>query len=403
MALHLSRPFPAFLNLNPFSTKSPPSTKLKISCFAPHHSNKSRREWEAAIGGYAGDALPVARALSSVVDCLITHPNVLNAAMLYWPMSNVLYVEGYALDRFAEGLWALMPVHQNKVGLVLDAGIEPELRFRHLQVADAARASLGLPIMEYIITDTPLKVEKWVDPKTGQSTGRIKNPNSLLQAVQTLINQAQVNAIAVVGRFPDDDVGDVDDYRQGMGIDVLAGLEAVISHLVVKEFQIPCAHAPALSPLPLTQFLSPKSAAEEIGYTFFPCVLAGLSNAPQYLTKSSESLEKSCIFGSDVDSVVLPLDACGGDGALAFATSKRKKPLIIAVEENETVLNDTPDKFGIEMVKVSNYWEAIGVIAAHKAGIDPHSLRRNRISNIRCSSVMPTNGTAVSSATPIIQ
>lgn len=30
----------------------------------------------AAIGGYAGDALPVARALSSVVDCLISHPNV---------------------------------------------------------------------------------------------------------------------------------------------------------------------------------------------------------------------------------------------------------------------------------------------------------------------------------------
>lgn len=40
---------------------------------------------------------------------------VLNAAMLYWPMSNVLYVEGYALDRFAEGLWALQPVHQNRV------------------------------------------------------------------------------------------------------------------------------------------------------------------------------------------------------------------------------------------------------------------------------------------------
>lgn len=35
--------------------------------------------------------------------------------MLYWPMSNVLYVEGYALDRFAEGSWALQPVHQNRV------------------------------------------------------------------------------------------------------------------------------------------------------------------------------------------------------------------------------------------------------------------------------------------------
>lgn len=40
---------------------------------------------------------------------------VLNAAMLYWPMPNVLYVEGYALDRFAEGSWALQPVHQNRV------------------------------------------------------------------------------------------------------------------------------------------------------------------------------------------------------------------------------------------------------------------------------------------------
>jgi hypothetical protein len=32
----------------------------------------------ATIGGFAGDALPVARALASVVDCLITHPNVSN-------------------------------------------------------------------------------------------------------------------------------------------------------------------------------------------------------------------------------------------------------------------------------------------------------------------------------------
>ena len=30
-------------------------------------------------------------------------------------MPNTLYVEGYALDRFAEGAWALQPVHQNKV------------------------------------------------------------------------------------------------------------------------------------------------------------------------------------------------------------------------------------------------------------------------------------------------
>ena len=32
----------------------------------------------AAIGGYAGDALPVARAFTAVCDRLITHPNVMN-------------------------------------------------------------------------------------------------------------------------------------------------------------------------------------------------------------------------------------------------------------------------------------------------------------------------------------
>ncbi|KAI7738881.1 hypothetical protein M8C21_002044, partial [Ambrosia artemisiifolia] len=335
----------------------------------------------ASIGGYAGDALPVARTLASVADCVISHPNVLNAAMLYWPMPNVLYVEGYALDRFAESLWALQPVHQNKVGLVLDAGIEEELRVRHLQVVDAARASLGLPIVEYIVTDTPLEVEKWVNPKTGQATGRIKHPDSLLRAVQSLCDRSMVNAVAVVARFPDDDIDDVDEYRQGKGIDLLAGVEAIISHLVVKNFRIPCAHAPALLPPPLTQSLCPKSAAEELGYTFLPCVLAGLANAPQYLTNKFNFQENGCIVASDVDSIILPANACGGDAVLAFA-SKKTKPVIICVQENETVLNDTPDKLGIDVVKVSNYWEAIGVVAAHKAGVDPNSLRRDKIKNI---------------------
>ncbi|XP_038692356.1 uncharacterized lipoprotein syc1174_c-like isoform X1 [Tripterygium wilfordii] len=395
-------PFCSFKGKPPLSARPRP----RVSCFAHGYSTKCRREYTsvlivptgvgAAIGGYAGDALPVARALSSVVDCLITHPNVLNAAMLYWSMPNVLYVEGYALDRFAEGLWALQPVHQNKqVGLVLDAAIEEELRIRHLQVADATRASLGLPVMEYVVTDTPLEVEKWVDPKSGQSTGRIKRPDALLRAVQTLVKQARVNAVAVVGRFPDDDVEDVDGYRQGMGIDTLAGVEAVISHLVVKEFRIPCAHSPALSPVPMSPSLSPKSAAEELGYTFLPCVLAGLSKAPQYLVMNSEPLEKDCISTSDVDSVILPIDACGGEGTLAFARRMRNKPVIIAVEENETVLNDTPDKLGIEVIKVSNYWEALGVVAAHKAGIDPQSLRRNKISNIPRRSIMPANGVPI--------
>ncbi|XP_060214653.1 uncharacterized protein LOC132641626 isoform X2 [Lycium barbarum] len=407
LSLNLYSPSIGHKCLFPKSHNSP--SNFRISCSSSFLQNKKfKKDYTsvmivptgvgAAIGGYAGDALPVARALSSVVDCLISHPNVLNAAMLYWPMPNALYVEGYALDRFAEGLWALQPVHQNRVGLVFDAGIEEELLIRHLQVVDATRASLGLPIVGYTVTDTPLLVEKWVDPTSGQSTGRIQRPDSLLRAVENLQKGSKVNAVAVVARFPDDDTADLDDYRQGKGIDLLAGVEAVISHLVVKNFQIPCAHAPAVLPPQLDTSLCPKSAAEEIGYTFLPCVLAGLSSAPQYLVKGNNFSKEDCIVAGDVDSVIVPINACGGDGALAFANRKRNKPLIIAVEENQTVLNDTPDSLGIEAVKVSNYWEAIGVIAAHKAGIDPNSLRSNRIKNIAPISFVPSNGFAISSA-----
>lgn len=169
---------------------------------------------------------------------------------------------------------------------------------------------------------------------------------------------------------------------------MLAGVEALISHLVVKEFQIPCAHAPALASFSLSSSVAPRSAAEEIGYTFLPCVLAGLSGAPQYAVRRPGTVEDGFIVASDVDSVLLPRDACGGDGALAFARSLAKnKPLIVSVQENETVLDDTPDKLRIEAVKVSNYWEAIGVIAAHKAGVDPKALRREGINNIKRSSM----------------
>lgn len=78
-------------------------------------------------------------------------------------------------------------------------------------------------------------------------------------------------------------------------------------------------------PKSLLSSLSLPKPVQQLGHTFLPCVLAGLSNAPQYLVKNNDSLEKGCILASDIDSVILPIDACGGDGALAFARIKRNK------------------------------------------------------------------------------
>jgi len=326
----------------------------------------------ASIGGYAGDGLPVARAIAQTSDILITHPNVLNGAQLYWSLPNALYVEGYALDKFAQGWYGLQPVHQNRVGLILDQAIEPELQLRHLQAADATRATLGLNLTDYIVTDSPLGVELRKS-ESGASWGTIANPDTLLRAADTLIHKAKAEAIAVVARFPDDE-GSIalQEYRHGQGVDPLAGAEAVISHLIVKTFQIPCAHAPALLPLPLDPNLSPRSAAEEIGYTFLPCVLVGLSRAPQ-LTKVKDGLAfPNTISAKQVDAVVVPATACGGSAVMSFSQTQAQ---IIAVRENKTQMQVSPENLGIKALEVNSYLEALGVLVAHRAGISPEALK----------------------------
>jgi hypothetical protein len=413
----------------------------------------------ASIGGFAGDALPVARAIAQISDTLITHPNVLNGAQLYWPIPNALYVEGYALDKFAAGCWGLQPVHQNRIGLILDSAIEPDLQLRHLQAVDAARATLGLNITDCVLTDRPLQVELRIS-QSGASWGTIGNPDSLLRAAEKLIEQARVEAIAVVARFPDDEgSGALENYRRGKGVDPLAGAEAVISHLVVRTFKIPCAHAPALSALPLDPHLSPRSAAEEIGYTFLPCVLAGLGKAPQFVTPTvgqasclsqvwggqdartqvwggqdaptqvwggqdaptqvwggqdaptqvwggqdaptqvwggqdahpttekfyanRRDFESQGLWADRVDAVVIPATACGGSAILSL--SGRSSVQIIAVGDNKTQMQATPEKLGIKALQVNSYLEAIGVLVALRSGISPASLGAD-ISSLRCLS-----------------
>ena len=337
----------------------------------------------ASIGGYAGDALPVARAIAAVSDRLITHPNVLNGAQLYWPLDNTFYVEGYGLDKFASSCWGLRPVRQNRVGLILDRGIEPELRLRHLQAADATRATLGLNLTDYALTDAPLEVELRAAP-SGASWGTIGNPGSLLRTAQRLISQGRAEAIAVVARFPDDiDSHALQDYRRGWGVDPLAGAEAVISHLIVRTFQIPAAHAPALMPLPLDPDLSPRAAAEELGYTFLPCVLVGLSRAPQFVIGRQNSVPlPEDIWAEQVDAAVVPATACGGSAILSLSHLKAQ---IIAVEENRTQMQVPPEPLGIKAIRVNSYLEALGVLVAHRAGISPDALRPS-VSSVHCLS-----------------
>ena len=172
------------------------------------------------VGGYAGDAIPAARLLASASECLITHPNVMNGGSLYWPDSCIQYVEGYSLNLFAAGEVFLKPVRQQKVGLLLDAGLESDLQKRHLQVADGCVASLGLNIGPVITTERAIQINL-KKGLSGSSWGDIEEPDILLRAAEKL-KKAGATAIAVVTRFPDDSDGlETKLYRQGNGVDII--------------------------------------------------------------------------------------------------------------------------------------------------------------------------------------
>ena len=339
------------------------------------------------VGGYAGDAIPVARLLASASECLITHPNVMNGGSLYWPDPRIQYVEGYSLNLFAAGEIFLKPVRQQKVGLLLDADLEPDLKKRHLQVADGCVTSLGLDIGPSVTTEKAIRVNL-KKGLSGSSWGDIEEPDVLLRGAEKL-KEAGATAIAVITRFPDEGDGlETKLYRQGNGVDIIAGAEAVISHLLVKHLLIPCAHAPGLAPLPVAYDLDPRTSGEEIGYTFLQSVLVGLSRAPDLICKSVLNTKEKCILplttllsNSNLGAVVVPQGALGGEAVLSCI--EKFIPLIIV--SNQGVLNVNSERMRLDCLRndqaknilyADNYLEAAGLITALRYGINIKSLCR---------------------------
>jgi len=323
------------------------------------------------VGGFAGDALPAAKLLASASGCLVTHPNVMNGGMLSEKDDRIFYVEGYSLDRFARAEIGLRKVNQQKIGIIFDKTLENEILLRHLQVADACIATLGIDIASYVITDEPVGIVI-SDELSGLSSGYIRNPETLINAGKNLINQG-ITAIAIVTRFPDQiDNENVDLYREGKGIDFIAGVEAVISHLISKYLKVPCAHAPALTPIDLKANLDPRAAAEEIGYTFLPSVLVGLSNAPD-LIDLPDFNNKITVFPHTIESIVVPNGALGGEAVLACM----ERDLNIIAVKNKGVLNVSSKWFDYKkLFKVDNYFEAAGLLIAIREGINYKSIKR---------------------------
>ena len=294
----------------------------------------------ASIGGFAGDASYWARKFAEI-NQLIVNPNVVNAGCFSGITENMLYVEGYSLDEFFRGKLYLKEVKKNKVGVVFDKGISQGILNVHINTINAVKTIYGIDVIDWDITDEEAGVTFEVD-SSKISTGGVNNIQTVVNSAKRLIAKG-AEAIAIVCKF---DESDSDNYSNGIGVDPVGGVEAIISHYVSRELKIPCAHSPAFEDIEIEQrIVDARCSAEYITPTYLPCILIGLSQAPQLTTNEGYSI-------NDLDYLIMPYDALG---SIPVMEANKRNISIYAIKENKTVLNITPDKINLKINVFENY------------------------------------------------
>jgi len=313
----------------------------------------------ASIGGYAGDASHWAQKFSKVAT-LIVNPNVVNAGCFSGINDNMLYVEGYTLDEFFKGNCNLLPSNKNKVGVVFDKSISDEVLNIHINTINAVKTVYGIDVI-YERTQEDVGVDFFVDD-SGISTGKVKNMGTILPTAKNLLKNG-ADAIAIVCKFADDNENI--DYEEGVGVDPIGGVEAIISHYISKELKVPTAHSPAFEDFSIsTKVVNPKASAEYITPTFLPCILIGLSKAPK-IGGNGKGKEEKDFFGvefsvDNLDFLVMPYDALGSTPV--FESVKRGIK-VYAVKENSTVLNVSREVLGLkDVVEIETYQECLEIV-----------------------------------------
>ncbi|MBR1424095.1 DUF3326 domain-containing protein [bacterium] len=300
----------------------------------------------ASIGGYAGDASTYARKFSQHSK-LIVNPNVVNAGGFSGITDNMFYVEGYSIDSFFKGEINLIPSENNKIGIIYDKAIPQNVLNVHINTQNAVKTVYGIDIKKHIITEDDCGVEFYITDE-GISTGRINNISAIENAAEKLICDG-CEAIAIVSLFNEPE-SENEEYSNGIGVDPVGGVEAIISHCISKKFKVPCAHSPAFVDYQIcSDIVNPKSASEYITPTFLPCILIGLSQAPKLISDPQKGINIK-----NLDYLVMPYNSLG---SIPVLESIKHDIQIYAVRENKSVLNVTSKKISAKdkIIEVDTY------------------------------------------------
>ena len=333
----------------------------------------------STIGGHAGDATPAAALLASVSDTLITHPNVVNASDIIDLPHNALYVEGSIITRFMMGAIGLEPVRDNRVLVVIDSQHGSQFESAAINSVNAARSTYGLDAPRIVMLDPPVSVRAEY-AASGRAIGRVDQIEGLLEVLDQARGDYDAVALATV-------VGVPFEYHlsyfksHGEMVNPWGGAEAIFTHALSTMYNVPVAHAPMLESKAVDDIdpgvVDPRMAAEAISTAFFMCVLKGLQRSPRVfgIEEAVAAPPPEALTVEDVSALVIPDKVVG----LPTLAALEQGIPVIAVRENENILHNDlralPWAEG-QLHVVENYWEAAGVVAALRAGLDPATMRR---------------------------
>lgn len=329
------------------------------------------------IGGHAGDAGSVARLMGSICDNLITHPNVVNASDINEMTENTLYVEGSVLTRLLMGTVGLQKVRNNRILMVIDDHYKEIFVNAAINSVNAARATYGLDCPEVVKLNPPIKMRAEYS-SSGIAVGKIDGMENLFQLLDKKKNEFDAIALSSVINVPYEYHAEYFE-SEGSMLNPWGGVEAMLTHSISHLYNLPSAHSPMFESEEIANMdpglVDSRMAAEAVSVTFLQCILKGLKSSPKIITGSEAMNKQSVLTAEDVSCLVIP-DKCIGLPTLA---ALEQGIPVIAVRDNINVMeNDLsvlPWKPN-QLHYVDNYLEAVGVMAAIKAGIPTESVLR---------------------------
>lgn len=323
----------------------------------------------AEIGGHCGDGNAVARLIATSCDTLITHPNVVNASDINEMTENTLYVEGSIITRLLMGQLGLQKVRANKILMLMDEHEDELFNNEIVNAVSSARISLGISCDVIKMRDRINSISLYSG--SGRAVGQVENIEKLFGIVKKYIQNYDAIGLSTFIKVPDQFHKMY--FTEDNMINPWGGIEAMLTHSLSLEFNIPSAHSPMMSSREIMDLevgiVEPRKAPETSSVTYLHCILKGLHKSPK-LVPFDKGLNVE-----DISCLIIP-DGCVGLPTLAAI--EHEIP-VIAVRENKNRMQNNLEEYPFKQGKlfiVDNYLEAVGVMNAIKSGISVDAVRR---------------------------